>query len=174
MRLYSGVLMLRYQPYVFGWQPRDALLVVREKSLHLLVLRLRVDGVVRLKLAHHGVLLLLDGLVSLVDREVKLGDDRPIHPWLSHIITILPALIPWQEPYDDGNGDEDEDSLRGEIAPIILLRTVEYAHFSTLFAIILVSQCENTKKNYYNRKKSCKFAENFENSYNFKTWQIEK
>jgi len=26
-------------------------------------------------------------------------------------------------------------------------------------------QCENTKKNYYNRKKNCKFAEKFKNSY---------
>ena len=27
------------------------------------------------------------------------------------------------------------------------------------------SQCENTKKNYYNRKKRCKFAEKFKISY---------
>ncbi|WP_418322882.1 hypothetical protein, partial [Segatella hominis] len=30
---------------------------------------------------------------------------------------------------------------------------------------ISLFMCENTKKNYYNRKKRCKFAENFENSY---------
>ena len=36
------------------------------------------------------------------------------------------------------------------------------------FPINSLLLCENTKKNYYNRKKRCKFAENFKNSYNFR------
>lgn len=39
---------------------------------------------------------------------------------------------------------------------------------SELFPINSLLLCENTKKNYYNRKKRCKFAENFKNSYNFR------
>ena len=76
---------------------------------------------------------MLDGLVGLVDREVELGDDGAIHPWLAHVVSVLSALVARQEPNDDGDGDANQYRLGQKVAPIILLRIIKYAHFPNIF-----------------------------------------
>ena len=101
-----------------------------QESLHLLFLDKRVETVVRLEVLEQGILFVLDGLVCFVDREVELGNDRSIHPWLSYIVAIHSALVAWQEPHDDGYGDTYEYGLGGSF-------------YTTIFRLL----CENTKKN---------------------------
>ena len=122
-----------HDAHIFFGQTVDALLVVVQESLHLLFLDKRVETVVRLEVLEQGILFVLDGLVCFVDREVELGNDRSIHPWLSYIVAIHSALVAWQEPHDDGYGDTYEYGLGGEISPVILFCVVEYAHFIPLF-----------------------------------------
>ena len=128
--------LLGNKPHKFLRQSRDALAEVVEESLNLFVTHGGVHRIVRLELLEQRILFVLDRLVSLVDREVEGGNDRTIHPRFAYIVAELSALIAWQEPYNDGNGEEDEDDLGDEVAPEVLLRIVKYAHIVSLCLVV--------------------------------------
>ena len=182
-------------PHKFVRQTGYSLLEIVEESVHLHVFYRWIQAIVGLELVHHRILFVLDSFVGFVDREVELGDDRAIHPWFSYIVSVLATLVARQKPYDDSHGHADQYGLGHQVAPIVFFRIVEYTHISLFLFFLLdwwesiftfeylwikrsislnknadlphisLFMCENTKKNYYNRKKRCKFAENFENSY---------
>ena len=85
---------------------------VLAQVLYLLLLHLSVVAVVGLKGLHQRVLLQLDGFVGLVDGEVKLGDERAVHPWLADIVSYALALVVGQKPHDDGRAGNDKCQTR--------------------------------------------------------------
>ena len=184
-----------YEPHKFIRQTGYSLLEIVEKSVHLHVFHRWIQAIVGLELVHHRILFVLDSFIGFVDWKVELGDDRAVHPWFSYIVSVLATLVARQKPNDDSHGHADQYGLSHQVAPIVFFRIVEYTHiFLFLFFLldwreslftfeylwikrsislnknadlphISLFMCENTKKNYYNRKKRCKFAEKFEISY---------
>ena len=57
---------------------------------------------------HHGVTFSLESLLCLENREVKLGDKLPIHPWFSLIIMKEFTLRTWQKEYYQHHGNNDQ------------------------------------------------------------------
>ena len=68
--------------------------------------------VVGLEQRQQRVALLLYHLVALINGKVELGDERPIHPRLAHIVTHLRRIVARQKPYDDQQRNKYEAAQR--------------------------------------------------------------
>ena len=127
-RLINLLQLVGYEFHVFLRKSWNALAEVVEKTLDLFIADIGIHCIVRLELPQQRILLVLDGFIGLVDREIEGGNHRTVHPRFSHIVTELSALIAWQKPDNDGNCKDNENGLGDQIAPIILLEIVEYTH----------------------------------------------
>ncbi len=117
--------------YILTRQSRDAVLVVVEKLLHLHLLHVSIVIVVRLKGLKQRIFLRLYRFRTLIDREIKRGNERTVHPRLADIIAITLTLTAGQRPNDDGHSDKNKHRLAQKIAPETAFGIVEI-HFLTL------------------------------------------
>ena len=118
------------------------------KSMHILTERIaqlaqlgclhrRVVTEVGLEKLHERVLFCLYGLIGLVDGEVELGNKRPIHPGLAHVIAQTLALVAWKEPDNDSDTDGHQTYTSENLLPITAIGCIEIHSHGHSYTFIL-------------------------------------
>ena len=119
---------VNHERHILVRKTGQAILKIVHEAFDLLLLYIRFVVVVGLIVFHQRVFLFLYGLIGLIDRKIKLGDERPVHPGFAHIVAETLSLLSRHHPHNDGHGDDDQERACDGVAPKMALIIIKFIH----------------------------------------------